>query len=92
MEPGLPLGPAGAGGSAVTHGVSAVDRWMGGDGSEAVPKVLAEGGGSNAVAHELMEGGGSGAVPHEWMEGSGSGAAPPEARETSPPPSEQGQA
>jgi len=90
VEPGLPLGPAEAGGSVVTHGVPVEDRWLGGDESEAVPEVLAEGGSSNAVAHEMMEGGGSGATPHELMEGSGSGAAPPEARETSPPASEQG--
>jgi len=90
VEPGLPLGSAGAGGSAVTHRVPAVDRWMGGDGFEAVPEVLAEGGGSDAMARELMEGGGSGAAPHEPMERSGSGAVPPEARETSPPASEQG--
>ena len=52
---------------------------MGGDGSEAVLEVLAEGGGSDVMAHELME-------------GCGSGAAPPEIREMSPPMSEQGQA
>ena len=43
VEPGLPLGSAGARGSAVTHGVPAVYRWMGVDRSEAVPEVLAEG-------------------------------------------------
>jgi hypothetical protein len=47
VEPGLPLGPVGAGGSVVTVGVAAEDRWMGGDGSEAVPMVLVEGGGSD---------------------------------------------
>jgi hypothetical protein len=62
---------------------------MGGDGSEAIPKVLVEGGGSDATPHELMEGGGSGTTPYEPMEGSGSGVAPPEARETSPPTLEQ---
>ena len=30
VELGLPLGPVGAGGSAVTIGVPAEDRWMGG--------------------------------------------------------------
>ena len=44
VEPGLPLGPVGAGGSAVTLGVPVGDRWMGGDGSVATPEVLMEGG------------------------------------------------
>ena len=96
VEPGLPLGPVGAGGSAVTVGVLVEDRWMGGDGSEAVLEVLVDGGGSDAVPRELMEGGGSdatpqemmersgsGAVPHETVEGSGSGAAPHEVIEES---------
>ena len=56
MEPGLPLGPARAGGSAVTHGVPAKDQWMGGDGSKVIPEVLVEGGGSDTAPHELMEG------------------------------------
>ena len=43
VEPGLPLGPVGAGGSAVIGRVPAEDRWMGGDGSEAVPEVLTKG-------------------------------------------------
>ena len=30
VEPGLPLGPVGAGGSGVTVGVPAEDRWTGG--------------------------------------------------------------
>ena len=103
VEPGLPLGPAGAGGSTVTRGVPAVDRWMGGDGSVAAPEVLMEGGSSDAMPHELMEGDGSIAVPHEPMEGSGPVAAPhepmegsspvaapSETREASPPASEQG--
>ena len=60
MELGLPLGPVGAGGSGVTIGVAAEDRWTGGDGSEAVPEVLVEGGDSDAAPHELMEGGGCG--------------------------------
>ena len=90
VEPGLPLGPAGAGGSIVTREVPAVDQWMGGDGSEAIPEVLAEGGGSDIEPYELMEGGGSSTAPHEPMERSGSSAMPPEARETSPPTSEQG--
>ena len=42
-EPGLPLGSVGAGGSSVTLGVPAEDRWMGGDESMAAPKVLVEG-------------------------------------------------
>ena len=105
VEPGLPLGPAGAGGSAVTRGVPAVDQWMGGDGSEAIPEVLAEGGSSDAMSHELMEGDNSGAAPHEPMEGGGSGAAPhepmdrggsgavpSETRGTSPLPRSRGQA
>ena len=40
VEPGLPLGPVGAGGSGVTVGVPMEDRWTGGDKSEAVPKVM----------------------------------------------------
>ena len=43
VEPGLPLEPVGAGGAAVTVVVLARDRWMGGDGSEAIPKVPVEG-------------------------------------------------
>ena len=43
VEPGLPLGPVGAGGSTITVGVPMEDRWMGGDGFEAVPEVLVEG-------------------------------------------------
>ena len=42
--------------SASSRGVPAKDRWMGGDGSEAVPEVLVEGGGSDAAPRELMEG------------------------------------
>ena len=38
-KPGLSLGPVGAGGSAATLGVPAEDRWMGGGGSAAIPKV-----------------------------------------------------
>ena len=49
VEPGPPLGPMGAGGSAATVGVSAEDRWMGGVRSETVPAVLVEGGGSDAM-------------------------------------------
>jgi len=37
VEPGLPLGLVGAGGSTVTLGVPTEDRWTGGDGSETVP-------------------------------------------------------
>ena len=77
VEPGLPLGPGGAGGSAVTVGVAAEDRWTGADESETVPAVLVEGGGSNATPREVMEGSGSSAAPHET-------------RETSPPALEQG--
>ena len=43
VEPGLPLGPVGAGGSTATLGVPVEDRWMGGDGSMVVPEVLIEG-------------------------------------------------
>jgi len=35
--------------SVALRGVPAEDRWMGGDGSEAVPEVQVEGGGSDAV-------------------------------------------
>ena len=52
VEPGLPLGLVGAGGSAVTVGVPAGDRWMGGDGSAVAPEVLTEGGDSDAVPRE----------------------------------------
>ena len=67
-----------AGESAASHGVPAVDRWMGESGSVAAdPEVM-------------VERGGPGAAPHEMMEGSGSGAMPHEVREMSPPASEQG--
>ena len=49
VEPGLPLGPVGAGGSTVTVGVAAEDRWMGGVRSETAPVMLVEGGGSDAT-------------------------------------------
>ena len=101
VEPGPPLGPVGAGGSAATLGVPVEDRWIGGVGSETIPAVLVEGGSFDATPREVMEGNGSGAAPletversssgaapHEAVEGSGSGAAPHEMVEGSPPASE----
>ena len=55
MEPGLPLGLVGAGGSTVTLGVPVEDRWMGGDGSETIPEELVEGGGSGAAPPKTRE-------------------------------------
>ncbi|XP_066361051.1 uncharacterized protein [Miscanthus floridulus] len=85
VEPGLPLGLVGAGGSAVTLGVPAEDRWMGGDRSTAALEVLMERDGSDAAPRELMEWGGPIAVPHEPIEGSGPIAAPHEPMEGSGP-------
>ena len=60
VEPGLPLGPVGAGGGSVDGRGQIRGRPRGVDGR----------GGSDAMPCELMEGDGSIAVPHESMEGS----------------------
>ena len=79
-EPGPSLGPVGAGGSAVTLGVPAGDRWMGGDGSAAALEVLMEGvassprpmsqrRGAALLPHPTSQWRGAALSPHPWSQG-----------------------